>query len=73
MSETRTLPRSFGFNFRNILFNGTLLQGPNGNDVYVQYNSAEYPSLQEFFTSIQPSKEEQDSILEKINSLIKSP
>jgi len=71
---TRTLPRSFGFNFRNLLFGGTLtVNTDNGqNDAHVFYDNAEYETLQLFFDAVKPTKDEQDALLETLNKLIKN-
>ena len=69
----RTLPRSVGFNFRNLPFQATLLQDDSGqNDAYCFYDGKEYEGLQRFFDSVKPSKEEQDAFLETLNKLIKN-
>ncbi len=69
---SRTLPRSFGFPFRDILFGGTLLQLESGqNDAHVFYDGAEYEGLQQFFDAIKPTEEEQKDLLSTLNRLIK--
>jgi len=69
----RTLPRSVGFNFRNSLFQATLLQNDEGqNDAYCFYANEKYESLQKFFDSVKPTKEEQDAFLETLNRLVKN-
>jgi hypothetical protein len=70
----RTLPRSVGFNFRDSLFQATLLQDDKGqNDAHCFYADIEYESLQKFFDSVRPTKDEQDAFLETLNKLIKQP
>jgi len=70
----KTLDRSFGFDFRNLLLNGTLQQsGKNELEIYIIYDNKEYESFGEFVKAIQPTQPEQDELLEKINKLIKLP
>jgi hypothetical protein len=69
----RTLNRSFGFPFRKIMFGCTLLKHDDGkDDAYVFYDGKEYPTLQEFFDSVQPTQIERDSLLKTLNNLIKT-
>lgn len=69
----KTLPRSFGFPFRKLMFACTLLQSDdNQTDAYVFYDGKEYPTLQEFFDSVQPTQIDRNSILETLNKLIKT-
>lgn len=69
----KTLPRSFGFPFRGLMFGCTLLQSDNNQqDAYVFYDGKEYESLQLFFDSIKPTQIEQESLLDTLNKLIKT-
>ena len=68
----RTLNRSFGFPFRQLMFGCTLLKHDDGkDDAYVFFDGKEYPTLQEFFNSIKITEIERDSLLETLKKLIK--
>lgn len=68
----KTLPRSFGFPFRKLMFGCTLLKHDDGkDDAYVFFDGKEYPTLQNFFDSVQPTQIERESLLTTLNNLIK--
>jgi hypothetical protein len=73
---TQTLSRSFGFQFRNSDLQGTLInlnpgQASVRTDVYTFWAEKEFQNLQDFFSEVCPTQEEQAEILNTINKLIK--
>ena len=72
----QTLPRSFGFSFRGNLLQGTLINLNPGQtsvqtDVHTFWAEKEFQNLQDFFSEVCPTQEEQAEILNTINKLIK--
>lgn len=68
----KVLPRSFGFDFRDELIQGTLLQDPsNGRiDIYVFYKGEEFACMNDFHLKHSPSQEEIKNLNDKINNFI---
>ena len=65
-----THPRSFGFEFRNSLLQGTLQNKNGANDIFFFFNGQEYPDSASFNSAIQPNQDETQFINSQINKLI---
>lgn len=75
-NTAQTLPRSFGFDFRQKAFQGTLINITQADssvrtDCYIFWLEKEFHDLQSFFQEAQPTQEEREYILNTINKLIK--
>jgi len=70
-SHSRTLPRSFGFNFRGEFLQGTLQQKGNNTDIYFFYSGQEYESGSSLTASLNITNEESQELNNKINSFLR--
>lgn len=70
--KMKTLNRSFGFTFRDELFQGTLLQDPsNGRiDIYCFYKNEEFACMNDFHAKHSPNQDEVQYLNAKINDFI---
>jgi hypothetical protein len=71
-SHSKTLPRSFGFNFRGGFLQGTLQQTGNNTDIFFFYAGREYESGASLTTSLNITNEESQELNDKINSLMRN-
>jgi hypothetical protein len=70
VNNTITHPRSFGFQFRDSLLNGTL-QNINGtNDIFFFFAGKEYENSAVFSKELNITNEESAILNEKINKIV---
>jgi len=67
-----THPRSFGFEFRNQLLQGTLLNVGGKNDIFFFFAGKEYENSESFSKELNVTPEESTQLNEKINKIINS-
>lgn len=67
-----THPRSFGFEFRNSLLQGTLQRKDNKDDIFFFFNGQEYPDMANFGQLNQITQDETQFINSQINKLLNS-
>jgi hypothetical protein len=70
-SHSRTLPRSFGFDFRGEFLQGTLQQVGNNTDIFFFYAGKEYENGVSLTTSLNITNEESQELNNKINSFLR--
>lgn len=69
-SKIITHPRSFGFEFRNELLQGTLQNIDGRNDIYFFFAGKEYENSESFSKELNVTPEESNQLNEKINKIV---
>lgn len=69
----KTHPRSFGFEFRNMLLEGTLQNVDGKNDIFFFFDGQQYPDGLSFGQANNITEQESQFINTQINNLINKP